>query len=454
MTNDEFISRGRAEISNDPMSRLKTPVKELLKRNNFVVDAHTHIFDGKSIPVVFALLRLVGIKKGINNEVSDEEMATLNETLLNDFSLKKIYENEDEKHKHSKSKLFKSIKELKEFVKGLDRKDFGERLHAILKIARYSKMEEVYKLFCREFALNIAYFKENNVNKEILSIVLGMDLEPGWEYSNKIKYKLKSFEEQVKELSDLSESAAVIPFLPIDPRRLSDTGFTNLHTLFLWAFNAQQPKFYGVKIYNSMGYLPQDERLTSFFQLCAEKNIPIVSHCGGELIHDGKTKFHYCTSGTCSDIPKEGTGLKENARFMNDPLHWGVVLARPGMKNLRLNLAHFGGGNSWMDEEPINRKNDVLHLMETYSNVFTDFSFNIDDSKAVDNFMNKAKQSEVIQKKTMFGTDYWVVLPNSNLIEDQRYFIEKTKQYENAFLKENALSFLGINNEVQDGPIV
>lgn len=47
-------------------------------------------------------------------------------------------------------------------------------------------------------------------------------------------------------------------------------------------------KFFGVKIYPSLGYLPSNPQLMEIFGLCEKKRIPVTAHCSGAIVHTGK----------------------------------------------------------------------------------------------------------------------------------------------------------------------
>src|SRR5688572_3507752 len=54
-----FIEQARQRISQDPGSRLTSVTKDVIERNNFVFDAHCHLFDSKCINAMYLLIRMI-----------------------------------------------------------------------------------------------------------------------------------------------------------------------------------------------------------------------------------------------------------------------------------------------------------------------------------------------------------------------------------------------------------
>jgi predicted TIM-barrel fold metal-dependent hydrolase len=272
-------------------------------------------------------------------------------------------------------------------------------------------------------------------NKKLLAIALGMDLNSGWEDSVP-----KTWEEQNADLALLSKNHPVLPYLPIDPRR------ENLYDVFLSAFDQSNPQFFGVKCYPALGYLPSDNRLMPIFKICAEKNIPVMTHCGGEIVSTFENPIYANRLGEQVEI--NDYKRKHRARRLNEPKEWEFVLNE--YQNLRLCLGHYGGGAAWEnDPATSHRIPEIFDMMTKYNNLYADFSFNLESLNAIQNFKKKLFKDDNIGKlmkeRSLFGTDFWVILPLSDLITDQHNFIVETEELLNELLKKNVLNYLKLS---------
>ncbi len=451
---DKFYEDAMSLISADPKTRLSAVTHAVMERNNFVFDAHIHVFDGDCINLLYMVTRFIaGVPTNLKAKfwriLTGEEMPVEKLAINPDFSelpykdLALILKNNTEQdflqdiNDRIVEEQFNLDLKGASFAEGFHFREFLNRLRDIIQLLRTKKMSHVYDKFRSRYAVN-NIIKE----KELISIALGMDLNKGWE--GKIK---KSNHDQIAELSRLADTYPVLPFLPLDPRRADDQGVDNLYEIFLNAFTAGGSNFFGVKFYPALGYLPSDYRLEKIFKICAEKKIPVVTHCGGEIVSTfQKAPFKVNRGRTEEIVP--GNTRKEIASFLNEPIEWTSVLEmNPG---LHLNLAHFGSEKAWSepDGDKAPRKQVILDLMENHR-VFSDFSFNLENKVASDQFEmaleGNHRNGELMRERTMFGTDYWVVLPKSDLIDDQEYFLQRVGENAQNMLVRNVMNFLQLN---------
>ena len=199
-----------------------------------------------------------------------------------------------------------------------------------------------------------------------------------------------------------------------------------------------------MKLYPALGYHPGHEVLAPIYHICEKCNIPITVHCGGESVSSFENRIETNVFGEPFVVDQGSRKL--NARKLNEPSNWFDVMEK--FKNLKVNLAHFGGSSAWVESsaEPHKRIKDILSLMEQYDGIYSDFSFNLNDQEATRIFSNRFRSKEPefdkIKSRTMFGTDYWVVVPQSNLISDQYYFLEMLSDFKNDLLVNNVSDFL------------
>ena len=272
-----------------------------------------------------------------------------------------------------------------------------------------------------------------------------MDFKYGWKQP-KIK---KSFKSQIDELKKLVQKKPILPFLFCDPRRFDDShSDENLYKLFNYAFTGDTP-FFGVKLYPALGYRPSDYRLDPIFNICNDLRIPVLTHCGGESIStDGKEIIVY--EGEKEIILPERK-REDMAYELNNPNHWIPVLEK--YPNLVLNLAHFGSDDTWSAVgrvstkiDPQQRKEAIFDLINNYENVYADFSYTIANESATDNFITVITNNARIRKRSLFGSDFWVVNGAGNLDDNQATFLDAVKKADPALVdvlcKENPRRYL------------
>lgn len=458
-----FIDTALESIEMNPSKRLNKPASDVLQRNNFVVDAHSHIFDGRCVEADYVVIRMLKLEDNpigrklaefivsriIDKQTDQYERLSPKELLEAIYDEKKANQQFFTEHN---LKPFESESE-PESSGGLGIDWFGllGRIKKILDILESGEMEYVYNYF-EDVAIN-NYFKKKGKKKELLSIQLGMDLESGWRGS-----VLKDFQRQTDELLALSTKAPILPYLPVHPERVKvkkdRTGkpyqFNELYDTFLRCFKKGGPVYNGIKCYPSLGYRPSAMELAPIFEVCERAGIPIITHCGGEIISSFEKEIHTNEFGKPVVIAEKSR--PENARNLNEPKHWKMVLEE--FPQLHLSFGHFGGDDAWdqSKETPGERVQLIIDFMNTYDHVYADFSFNFKNKKTsrifVDYLQSENPEYASIKKRAMFGTDFWVVVPMSDLEKDQKFFKKLTDGYHEALFTNNVVEFLGVRESI------
>lgn len=433
MNANKFLEKARQGISDDPYSRLTEAAKSAINDPECNIDVHAHIFDRKCLTVAYILLRLLTSKL---TEVIGIE--GYNEDLLLNKSEEEIYkkiELNELEGVEDWDKLEKEVESVSELM--VTAEIFGFDLKEAFKVLKKNSMKEVLDYYLSKFSiLNIPPFSNN----PLVTGILMMDLETGWGIKPK-----KKFHEQIDEIKEISKVRPILPFFAIDPRRaeLSKKN-ENLYELFLKAFVDSETPFFGVKCYPSLGYLPSDKRLEPIFKICAEKNIPVLTHCGGTIVSTFKKVIPVKNSTGIIDYEIPGNSRQERADFLNNPAHWDSVLNQH--LGLKLNLAHFGGDTNW--EELGNNGNNarIDKIMQMMANpnwkVYADFSFNVAENNLYNIFQSQLDSKPKIASKTLYGTDYWVVLPVGDLLEKQKQFLLQMASHSNNLLRTVPRSYL------------
>jgi predicted TIM-barrel fold metal-dependent hydrolase len=372
------------QISDNPLTRVSrytaTKIGEVLNGTNnkdYFIDVHMHAFNKSNIPSGFAMTTL-GLPQGIVNliasiftkkthqlvnsrpeDILSDLLSQYNATLSNHTSRPEIF-------------LTLLMMDMQQGIKGTIEADIQDQLRSVLKL----KKEYEYK-----FPLHNDSFTGKN---------------------------------------------HLLPFLALDPNN------PDAYSLFLSAFSKKinttgEPEldgtspFVGIKIYPSLGYLPNHPTLMDIFEICEKKNIPVTTHAGGSRTHTSFDKMvlprrEYNTSnGTWTDkwFPAETNLSDPNIDLYKQvllyPQIWEKVLYP--YPNLKLNIAHMGSGDEW---ETVNNKNkwgslkQTIDLVSKYNNVYADFSYSFHKKENLKWLFNKMNNTPILHSKIMYGSDFFL----------------------------------------------
>lgn len=401
-------------------SRTSAPVRKIQSKNNYVYDAHVHIFDRKCINEGYFLIRLAKEKifprmnlfPTIHKlSLTDDSLSTNNGEVVYDL----IRDGNDLSSWREIEKALRAEESAQVQPLGIWGNTLISRHLFLAKLITKRKMKTVYKLFKKKCALTtLDRFKK----KDVITCALMMDIGKTW--NGEVN---KTPSEQIEELRNLAKRESILPFLAIDPRRALDSGKENLSRLFEQAFAQGEGAFFGIKMYPALGYLPSDYRLDEIFSLCEKYEIPIVTHCGGETVSTFKTSIVVFSHDPNQPITISRNTREEIAFYLNDPAHWEKVLEK--YPKLKLNLAHFGNWSpsASVDTRYTDRIEKIKELMHTYPNVYADFSYSLIYETAHDRFTEELADQTILNR-TLFGTDYWVVLFKENIQKAQKEFFD------------------------------
>lgn len=257
----------------------------------------------------------------------------------------------------------------------------------------------------------------------------------------------RSYPRQLEELkyikADPDWKDIIFPFVFADPRRY------DVLTLVKKYIEDTSAPFSGIKLYPALGYFPFDKDLRGVYEYALQKNLPLVTHCiDGSVYYRNKPQ-----PGQQHPITKQDmNGSDADAFQLNwtHPLNYECLLNQqilktywgadaPDLSQLKICLGHFGGEGEWLPKRTMmnfftTRKAvkqiantnylDIDHpwfgkdrykwlliiidLLRKYTNVYADISFTLHD-KAIYSELKELLKDESINKKILFGTDYYVV---------------------------------------------
>ncbi len=262
---------------------------------------------------------------------------------------------------------------------------------------------------------------------------------------------------QVKhtEMAAVRYPFQIVPTHHIEPRRyigLNDGNENYSDQISKIATTSNAGIFVGIKMYCSQGYQPKDPKIKflkdlSYYNECASKEIPIMCHHSpdGAFTHEREFYYYNLEAPSVTNANVETRKNKPWLDFFQEnfvhPKSWDLVLSQ--VNNLKLCLAHFGGG-VWKYHNPKPgffdflkspprpwQKDWVSTLIkmlknDSYVNFFTDLSYfdYSDNGDALVEELIKPANKKLLDK-IIFGTD-WYMLEGADSYND---FTKEAKKY-------------------------
>lgn len=299
---------------------------------------------------------------------------------------------------------------------------------------REARFLDVGNKLCQEAVLEII---EDQYPTGTRFIILPMDMTHA-----KLGDLPKSIDEQHAELLDLvrKRKDTLIPFYAVDPRRpdLENDLRRNL---------ACHP-FGGVKIYPSLGYDPDDPALWPVYTLCQSRGLPIMTHCSTGGI------WQYGLSRAQRDAH-------------NHPERYIKVLEE--FPDLRICLAHFGGGEEWRKHLESGREPEnpawikIINSMITcgkYPNLYTDISYTAFAPRFgklyfdLFDYLKVLLANETLRARVLFGSDFYMV-QREELSEKEVSIALRSRLGEDIYFQianENVKRYLGLESDQTNQP--
>lgn len=345
------------QISGNPRDRVPDEMEALIDDSNVMFDIHSHIFNFDTVPDKF-----LGIRIPLTRRVL-KRLEHLLHKLIN----------------YTDTDPLSNVAYFINIGRSYSIKEIAEKL--------FDYHPDIKTIFCP----------------------LMMDMRPGIKGKQKVNYN-----EQIDNVKNLRDQFPdkLLPFVAIDPNN------QDVENIFLKSFS-EEYKFFGIKIYPSLGYLPSNPKLMEIYEVCEAKKIPVIAHCGGGAVHSschhiknikGK-RLHENNNWVDSTETKWFFGKKSYANYFNHPKNWEPVLR--SFPKLKLNLAHFGSDNEW--EKLLKGKNNtwvsrIMDLMARFDNVYADFSYNISNHKIFGILRNKIEDNKLMAERTLYGSDYYMLV--------------------------------------------
>ena len=251
------------------------------------------------------------------------------------------------------------------------------------------------------------YYPQGSVDQTEF-IVLPMDMEHM--LAGKVKAGIDEQHEELLEL--LNNGEPVIPFIGTDPRKKTDV----LAFVKKW----HEKGFKGVKLYPPLGYYPTHSALMDeVYPYCIQHKLPIMAHCSRGGVHVKKVTDEMLDEPNPINRPVVKSKAKEFSDIYTDPSNYVPVLEKH--KDLRICLAHFGGGDEWdkylltswdtsMPDTEKSWLSVIKDLMLKYDHVYADISSTLfQGGETRIHLLKVLLQNEKIRKRVLFGSDYYMM---------------------------------------------
>ncbi len=229
----------------------------------------------------------------------------------------------------------------------------------------------------------------------------GIELSPG-------------YEKHMQDLEALSVKYPnmVFPFLAVDPRRIG------IMKLIEKKVNKGKGIFKGIKIYPPLGYLPTHPNFQPIFEYCSKYDVPITLHCSEGGLQNFRSA-NYVKSWEGNNHREDFQASNGNkSRYYPAPEKWLPVLKK--WPDLRLNFAHFGGGDK-LDSGDTGWMEAIIDMIRQHPNVYADISYYAKPGLA-QKISDLIAQNDILQSRLMFGTDYIMIMMDKNLGGLKKYF--------------------------------
>lgn len=268
-----------------------------------------------------------------------------------------------------------------------------KKYHQFLKIGDLKSQLDIFELLRQFYPKNTKF------------CVLTMDME--FMQAGNVKQSFKSQLDEIAAIKkDPNYKDLILPFIFIHPERV---GLLSLVRKYI-----EEENFTGLKMYPPLGYYPFDDRLDQVFAYAEKNNLPITSHCArGGVFYKGaitsEMRKHPIT-GKVYPYHKN----KYFTDIYTDPDNYEYLFLK--YPNLKVNLAHFGGFDEWKKylQDTVDTSNElnwyekVKAIIKKYPNAYTDISYTLFEKELIP-LLNITLMDEEINKKILFGTDYYMV---------------------------------------------
>ncbi len=220
------------------------------------------------------------------------------------------------------------------------------------------------------------------------------------------------YQRQLRDVIELRSDPelrdVVLPFVCADPRRPDVAEFVRANI-------ERENGCVGIKVYPPLGFWPSDTRLNPVFDYAASERIPVLAHCSrGGAIYRGRIREEMRVA------PHSGkrVGGRRSALFGEyaNPDGWLPVLERN--PDLRLCLAHYGGGEEWRrylrNAEPVSERESWIRkingLIENpqFPHVYADVSATAARPDTLPLIAVLASRPET-RDHVLFGSDFFMI---------------------------------------------
>ena len=277
-----------------------------------------------------------------------------------------------------------------------------------------------------------------------------------WLKSNE---KVSSPASQIAVMSEIARrqsDAVILNFAPFCPLRAAvDTreGKDPLHSV---RKAVESQGFAGVKLYPPLGFKPIGNQPGKVFG-----HKPGKKATGRELNDELMRLYHWCAE---EDVPLKSHGNDSLAADVcsganASPEYWGKVLSTPGLSDLRVNVAHFGGfegAPAGCPAHPVSWEELAARLADKNPGIYADLGYwtevtsinGTPDFTTVDKIKALMQTYPNLENQILYGSDWSMIgrEPNHNgYLRDVKAAIGMLGVDQTKLMSGNALRYLGLD---------
>lgn len=325
-----------------------------------------------------------------------------------------------------------------------------------------------YRIWAKTLSRKVIYIAKEMIktyDKDGIDLYVPLMIDYEYWFESTKDTPLKKQIEDIYNYIVIPYKGRIHPFVPFDPARelAYQNGMLNPDkepeqdgSMKLVKNAIENKGFIGVKLYNSLGYKPldnktvdekrrkkiklhkkmgydkftgdkYDEVLSELYKYCSDNRVPITAHC----VMDGIESY-----------PKASYDFGQ-------ALFWNDVLDR--YKDLHLNLAHFGWNSRLSYHDNRNWIKGICQMLINHKNLYTDVSHHRVIS---DRYGQRFKSDyEAIRRdwSNYNGIDGWSMIKKKLLFGIDWHVIKRVKNFE--YFKEKYLDVLKHKNLFTDKEI-
>lgn len=284
------------------------------------------------------------------------------------------------------------------FLNPFNDRDMLDRLANFLEISANCGQDEVFQKAAGYYPPDTRF------------VVLPMDM--AHMHAGTVHTDLECQHAELEELRRALPPEKVIPFVAADANHVGVDAFVTK-----WI---EQHDFKGIKIYPPLGYYPFDPRLAPVYECAIRNNVPVMAHCSRGGVYNKRKITPQMLTHPRSGVRLSKKPPKDFTDYYTDPSNYRYVFE--DFPELRICLAHFGGGaewaayleNEWHTDSPPEEQSWLSVIMDMIKGegclgLYTDISYTIFENEGYMEVLDVLLEDERLLDRVLLGSDFYMV---------------------------------------------